>query len=72
MFYPLIIVTTEEEMALLDMYCEGRSFIWRMFFGWRRTKKVGTMNWYYYRVPKRICLLVEEYAKKYLGVTTIS
>ena len=39
MFYPLIIVTTEEEMALLDMYCEGRSFIWRMFFGWRRTKK---------------------------------
>ena len=37
MFYPLVVVATEEEMVLLDMYCEGRSFVWRMFFGWRKT-----------------------------------
>lgn len=23
---------------LLFAYCEGRSFLWNMFFGWRRTK----------------------------------
>ena len=37
----MIIYKTNDEFIadLLFIYCEGKSFLWRMFYGWRETKK---------------------------------
>ena len=56
--YVLAIAKTEPERALYDMYCAGRSYFWNMFFGWRKTRKVGNEEWCYYRVPTQIQELV--------------
>ncbi len=70
MFYHTYIVSTIEESDLLDMYCEGRSALWRMFFGWRKTKKItDSMSWYYYKVPKRIFELATKLAEHDLGIS---
>lgn len=65
------IVATEEEMILLEMYCEAKPFWWRWFFGWRKTKVVADgLEWYYYKVPRKAWELCHKYAKK-LGVETV-
>ena len=46
--------TIEEEWILWEMYCEGKSALWRMFFGWRET--IGLPNGenrVYYKLPKK-------------------
>lgn len=59
--YKLKMTTNEYQAHLLNMYCEGRSFIWNMFFGWRMSKKLNTdVPEYYYRVPKKIWELTEK------------
>ena len=70
MIYPLFAATTEEEMALLEMYCAGRSFLWNIFFGWRKTTVRGNTTYYYYRVPRKIYNLCQENLK-YFGIETI-
>jgi hypothetical protein len=35
--------------GLLFAYCEGRSALWRMFLGWRKTTKDQTFFW----IPSR-------------------
>ena len=35
--------------AILFAYCEGRSALWRMFLGWRKTTKDQTFFW----IPSR-------------------
>lgn len=57
--YVLAIAKTEPEKALFDMYCSGRSYFWNLFFGWRRTRKIGNEEWCYYRVPAQINILVQ-------------
>lgn len=56
--YILAIAKTEPEMALYDMYCSGHSYFWNIFFGWRKTRKVGNEEWSYYKVPAQIQVLV--------------
>jgi hypothetical protein len=38
---PMIKVATKDELMadFLFMYCEGKSALWRLFFGWRNTDK---------------------------------
>jgi hypothetical protein len=69
----LYVVLTDEESMLLDMYCAGKSALWNMFFGWRKTKYVGSNRnpQYYYRVPRKAYELSQTYAQK-LGVETIT
>ena len=33
------------EIALLESYCLGKSFLWNMFLGWRKSKRIE--NEYY-------------------------
>ena len=56
--YVLAIAKTEPERALYDMYCSGRSYFWNIFFGWRKTRKVGNEEWCYYKIPAQIQVLV--------------
>lgn len=66
--YPVL---TEEEALLLEMYCEAKPLLWRMFFGWRKTKNLGENgSTYYYKVPKRAYKLCQLYARR-LGVETV-
>lgn len=63
--YHTYLVFTEEEMMFLEMYCAGKPFWWSWFFGWRKSKDLGVNGTaYYYKVPKRIYELCEEYAEK--------
>lgn len=42
--------TCDKEMQnVLLGYCEGRSILWRMFLGWRRTTKEQMFFW----IPSR-------------------
>lgn len=41
--YAYIWTVNKKMQGLLFAYCEGRSAIWRMFFGWRKTCKNGQM-----------------------------
>lgn len=34
---------------LCDLYCDSKNWIWRLFFGWRGTKK----NKMYFRMSKK-------------------
>ena len=50
--------TTDRKISnIFGAYCEGHSFIWRMFFGWRKTTKDGQE---FYWLPKsRIDFLIK-------------
>ena len=39
------------EITLYFMYCDNKSFLWQMFFGWRRTDKD---NNYTFIVPAKV------------------
>lgn len=56
----MIIYKTNDELIadLLFIYCEGKSFLWRMFYGWRGTKK----DVFTFIVSKRTIKVVEEWA----------
>ena len=64
----MVIYKTNDELVtdFLLMYCEGKSFLWNMFFGWRETKVLldGT-NYCTFKVPRKIWQKAEEVAKKY-------
>lgn len=36
--YTYIISSDPIEQNILEAFCEGKSSLWRMYFGWRRTK----------------------------------
>ena len=51
---------------LLLMYCEGRSYLWRIFFGWRRTQMFPTYSVYYFRgIPDDILKVAKRTAQRY-------
>ena len=39
--YKLYLENNEDIIELFMLYCEGKSFLWKMFFGWRKTNKHG-------------------------------
>lgn len=59
--------TNEEIIAdFLFMYCEGKSFLWTMFFGWRESRVLSDgSNLYTFKVPRKVWQMAEEIAKKY-------
>lgn len=64
----MVIYKSNDEMVtdFLLMYCEGRSFLWNLFFGWRETKVLsdGT-NMCTFKVPRKIYKMAEKAAKRY-------
>lgn len=48
----------------LEMYCEGKTFLWNVFFGWRETvySKDGQERRYYI-VPERIYQMAKRSAE---------
>lgn len=67
----LYMVNTEEEFALLEMYCAGKSALWNLFFGWRKTVTVNNENRYYYKIPKSAFERCESLAQEHLGFEII-
>ena len=65
------IILTDEEVMLLDMYCETKPAWWRLFFGWRGTRYINNEPQYYYKVPAKVYELSQTFAKR-LGVETIT
>lgn len=47
----------------LFMYCEGKSPLWQMFFGWRETSE----NTWYFIVSKKAYTTAEEWASSVRG-----
>lgn len=41
--YTYLWTSNEKMQAILLAYCEGRSFLWNMFLGWRKTNKENQM-----------------------------
>lgn len=60
-------VDNECMIDFIEMYCEGKSFLWRWFFGWRKTsfKPIGNLRWKAYIIPKKIYQEALVLAKKY-------
>ena len=52
---PLIpVLVGSPEGYLCEAYCLGKSWLFRMFFGWRMSKDKGPNGqWAYYRIPRR-------------------
>ena len=56
--------TNNETLATIFFaYCEGKSFLWRMFFGWRHTRTFLGENVYTFIIPTNKVEELEEYAK---------
>lgn len=59
-------IMDEMTADFLLMYCEGRSALWRMFFGWRRTTIFPTYCVYYFRgIPNDIMKTADKLAHRY-------
>ena len=55
-----------ELLGYLEMYCKGKSKIWNLFFGWRKSIVVGVNDYrYYYKVPKKIYKEAERFVEMY-------
>ncbi len=39
--YKMFLETDESMQRLCLLYCDAKSFLWNMFFGWRKTNKQG-------------------------------
>lgn len=64
----MIIYTTNDKMVIdiLLMYCEGKSYLWNMYFGWRETRILSDGSQIcVFKVPRNICQLAENVAKRY-------
>lgn len=57
-----IITNDDFEIALYFMYCDNKSFLWQMFFGWRRMDRD---NNYTFIVPAKIEKKVKTFKKFY-------
>ena len=60
MFYTEYITNDTIMIHLLFAYCEGRSYFWQMFFGWRSTNNEKV---YRFIVPTRKIAELETLAK---------
>ena len=59
-------IDNECMVDFVEMYCEGKSYLWNLFFGWRRSH-FRNETWIYsiYRIPKKIYQMAIAMAKKY-------
>ena len=56
--------TNDELVAdFLFMYCDGKSPLWRMFFGWRKTSN----DMFYFVVSNKAAVAAEEWASSIRG-----
>lgn len=64
----IVICMTDNELVtdLLLMYCDGKSFLWNMFFGWRETKVLPSgSNLCTFKVPDNVYQMAKKVAKRY-------
>lgn len=60
------IVNDARTRDLLEMYCQGKSGVWNMFFGWRQSHFFGdNWQWSIYIVPEHIFKEAQYYADKW-------
>lgn len=59
-------IDNECMLDFIEMYCEGKSRLWNIFFGWRGSH-FRKEKWAYsiYMIPKKIYQMAVEMAKKY-------
>ena len=51
---------------ILMLYCEGKSYLWNAFFGWRRSHfRDGKWEYSIYMIPERVYRMAMNIAKKY-------
>lgn len=43
--YTKVMTNDPEEKKVLIAYCEGKSFLWNMFLGWRETRNDTMIFW---------------------------
>ena len=64
----MVIYKSDNELVtdLLLMYCEGKSFLWNMFFGWRETRVLFDGSQIcVFKVPRDIWQMAEKVAQRY-------
>jgi hypothetical protein len=60
------LITDDKQSCLLDMYCQGKSFLWCMFFGWRKTIVISDSEQVrYYKVPYKVYQMSKDYLYEY-------
>ena len=61
-------IDNECMVDFVEMYCEGKSYLWNLFFGWRRSH-FRNETWIYsiYMIPEKIYQMAIDMAKKYDG-----
>lgn len=63
----MIIYKTNNDTTanFLFMYCEGKSALWNMFFGWQGTKGLPNGgNSYTFKIPRKIYQMAEKFAEE--------
>lgn len=52
------------EYELLNAYCFGKSFLWNIFFGWRKTIDRGISGeWAYFKISRKKYQVLKSQAK---------
>lgn len=60
--YTYLFTCDKKMQGLLFAYCEGRSALWRMFFGWRKSTKDNQM---FFWIPSHKVNELLEIAEKF-------
>ena len=58
--YTYIISYDPIEQNILEAFCEGKSFLWKMYLGWRKTRieKDGTETRFYWIPSNKVEILI--------------
>lgn len=56
-------------VKMAELYCEGKPFWWRWFFGWRGTFRGENGFYCYYILPRKIFRKIYLFAEKYLDIS---
>ena len=40
-----VIIVDKNEIQIYEGYCAGKSYLWNLFFGWRKTDKKNKMTY---------------------------
>lgn len=66
-------ITDKLTADFLEMYCDGKCWLWRLFFGWRGSH-FENEKWVYsiYYVPMKVAIRAELLARKYGGEFSIA
>lgn len=64
MFYTEYLTNNEVLANVFFAYCEGRSYLWQMFFGWRSTRVYEDEEIQRFIIPTRKVEMLENLAKE--------